>query len=126
MPNINVYRHVKRGDRLDAALWNTLIDRLQALEQRVGELEQAGGGLPLIIGARSGGSGLAAATDEDTPRKGTATLRIFNGTTFVNGPQVEYYNQATGTNGAIAANRPLQLVRLGDKHLFASWESCPG
>lgn len=75
--------------------WNELVERCEALERRVEELERGGAGLPPIVIARAGGSGLAAATDANTPRKGTATLRVFNGTTLADGPQVEYFNMAT-------------------------------
>lgn len=106
-----------------SAAWDAAMARIEALEQQVLELRSKGAGAPLIIVARSTAA-VAAAVDEDTPTRGTATRRVFNGTKFVNGGPIDYWNMATGSTGGVAANKPLQLARIDDHFPVANWEQC--
>jgi hypothetical protein len=115
------------SDDLPAELvtaFNAMAGRIKDLERRLEALESGGSGMAPIVLAKSSATSLAAATSATKPRKGTATLQVFNGTDLINGPQVEYWNPWIGTNGAVGVSKLLILVRAYGKHLFHGGEQC--
>lgn len=121
--------------RISGKTWNRLAAELEAarnvtaaapLNASVGPngvaLALAAAGL-LRVG-KTGGSGIAAATSEASPTSGTVTLYRHNGTGWVaTTGTVSAKNVASGTNGAVGANKLVILAHV-DGQWVVIWELC--